>query len=178
LSEAVRAFKGGKEMLTQENLTRFKEAVAHYENVPGALIPVMHEAQEIFSCLSYEVERVIADELNVPLADVYGVATFYSRFALEPKGEYQINVCMGTACYVKGSQQILDKIIDMLKIEVGRSTPDGLFSLEAGRCFGCCGLAPVMTINEEVYGQLTVDKAERIIKSYLKKTGGAQDEVA
>ena len=159
-------------MLAQEKLARFKEAAARYEGVPGALIPVMHEAQEIFGCLSYDVEKVIADELDVPLADVYGVATFYSRFALEPKGQYQINVCMGTACYVKGAQQILDKIIDMLKIDIDQTTPDGIFSLEAGRCFGCCGLAPVMTINEKVYGQLTVDSTEKLIRAYLREAEG------
>jgi putative GTP pyrophosphokinase len=151
-------------MLTQEKLAQFREAAAVYKDTAGALIPVMHEAQEIFGCLSYEVEKTIAEAMNVPLADIYGVATFYSRFNLAPKGRYQINVCMGTACYVKGAQQILDKITDMLGVTVGQTTADGEFSLEAGRCFGCCGLAPVVTVNEEVYGQLTVDKAEKIIK--------------
>jgi NADH:ubiquinone oxidoreductase subunit E len=160
-------------MLAPEKLKQFQEVVAANKDKDGALIPVMHEAQEIFGHLDYEVEKTIAEEMKVSLADVYGVATFYSKFHLEPKGKTQINVCMGTACYVKGAQMILDKISDMLKIKVGHTTPDGEFSLEATRCIGACGLAPVMTINEDVYGQLTVDKAERIIKEYLAKVAKA-----
>jgi NADH:ubiquinone oxidoreductase subunit E len=159
-------------MLTEEKKARFREIAAAAKGTRGALIPVMHEAQELFGCLDYEVETLVSQEMGVPLADVYGVATFYSKFHLEAKGEYQINVCLGTACYVKGAQMILDKIEDMLKIKVGHTTEDGRFSLEATRCIGACGLAPVMTVNDEVYGQLTVDKAEKIIRQYLKKAGG------
>ncbi|MDR1321599.1 MAG: NAD(P)H-dependent oxidoreductase subunit E [Gracilibacteraceae bacterium] len=161
-------------MLTQESLVRFRGAVSAYKDTPGSLIQVMHEAQGIFGCLSYEVEKTIAEEMNMPLADIYGVATFYSRFNLEPKGLYQINVCMGTACYVRGAQMILDKIIDMLGVGVGHTTADGYFSLEAGRCFGCCGLAPVMTVNEAVFGSLTVPGAEKIIRDYMKKAAGGE----
>jgi NADH:ubiquinone oxidoreductase subunit E len=158
-------------VITEEKAARFREIAAAAKGTSGALIPVMHEAQELFGCLNYEVEKLISQELGVPLADVFGVATFYSKFHLEPKGEYQINVCLGTACYVKGAQMILEKIEDMLKIKVGHTTADGKFSLEATRCIGACGLAPVMTVGDEVYGQLTVNKAEKIIKRYLSGTG-------
>ncbi|MDR1604290.1 MAG: NAD(P)H-dependent oxidoreductase subunit E, partial [Gracilibacteraceae bacterium] len=120
-------------MITEEKKARFRAIAAAAKGTAGALIPVMHEAQELFGCLDYEVESLVAGELGVPLADVYGVATFYSKFHLEPKGEYQINVCLGTACYVKGAQMILEKIEDMLKIKVGHTTADGRFSLEATR---------------------------------------------
>jgi len=155
-----------------EKFKQLDEIIAAYKDRPGSLIPVMHEAQELFGYLPLEVQAAIAEGLNVPLANVYGVATFYSKFTLQAKGEYQINVCLGTACYVKGAQLILEKISDMLDVEVGGTTCDGKFSLEATRCIGACGLAPVMTINENVYGQLTLDKAEKIIKEYLKKVGG------
>ncbi|MDR0433884.1 MAG: NAD(P)H-dependent oxidoreductase subunit E [Gracilibacteraceae bacterium] len=158
-------------MATEEKIARFREIAAAAKGTSGSLIPVMHEAQELFGCLDYEVEKLVAQEMEVPLADVYGVATFYSKFHLEAKGEYQINVCLGTACYVKGAEMILEKIEDMLKIKVGHTTSDGKFSLEATRCIGACGLAPVMTVNDEVHGQLTVDKAERIIKRYMSETG-------
>ncbi|MDR1960707.1 MAG: NAD(P)H-dependent oxidoreductase subunit E [Gracilibacteraceae bacterium] len=162
-------------MITEEKKARFKDVIAGIRETRGSLIPVMHEAQELFGCLDYEVEKLISEELNVPLADIYGVATFYSKFHLEPKGEYQINVCLGTACYVKGAQMILEKIEDMLKIKVGHTSADGRFSLEATRCIGACGLAPVMTVNEDVHGQLTVDKAEKIIKRYLAGAGGEKN---
>jgi len=154
-----------------EKFKQLEIIIADHKDQPGSLIPVMHEAQDLFGHLPYDVQAAIAEGLDVPLADVYGVATFYSKFTLQAKGEYQINVCMGTACYVKGAQMILDKIADMLQIKVGETSSDGLFSLDATRCIGACGLAPVMTINENVYGQLTVDNAEKIMKEYLKTVG-------
>jgi NADP-reducing hydrogenase subunit HndA len=164
---------GGKKMgkgvcvCQSEKFKQLEQIIAEQKGQPGSLIPVMHDAQELFGHLPLEVQAAIAEGLDVPLADVYGVATFYSKFTLQPKGKFQINVCMGTACYVKGSQLILDKLAEMLQISVGETTADGIFSLDATRCIGACGLAPVMTVNNQVYGQLTVESAEKIIQEYL-----------
>ncbi len=155
------AFKGTKEQEAQ-----LLEAIAKYKGTDGALIPVLHEAQDIYGYLPIEVQKIISENLGVSLAEIYGVATFYARFTLEPKGEKQVAVCMGTACYVKGSGDILERIKKNLGIEVGGCTPDGKFSLEATRCIGACGLAPVMTVNEEVYGRLTVDEIDGILAKY------------
>ncbi|MCL5779438.1 MAG: NADH-quinone oxidoreductase subunit NuoE [Firmicutes bacterium] len=152
-----------------EKFQRLHEIITAHKERPGALIPVMHEAQDLFGYLPKNVQQVIAMGLGVPLADVYGVATFYSKFSLQPKGTYQINVCLGTACYVKGAQGILDKIAETLNIKVGETTPDGMFSLGANRCVGGCGLSPVMTINDEVYGELNTEQVEEILKKYLEK---------
>lgn len=132
----------------------------------GALIPALHKAQDIFGYLPIEVQNIISEALNVPLSEIYGVATFYSQFSLIPKGKYKIGVCLGTACYVKGSQAILDKVQEELNIDVGQTTPDGKFSLDATRCLGACGLAPVLVINEDVYGKLTPDDVKGIIEKY------------
>ena len=133
---------------------------------PGALMPVLQGAQEIFGCVPIDVQKYIAEKLHTTLSEVYGVATFYSQFSLQPKGEYLISVCLGTACYVKGSQKVLDKLSEVLNVPVGGTTPDGRFTLQATRCLGACGLAPVMTINEEVYGCLTPDDIPGIIAKY------------
>ncbi|HAP21295.1 NAD(P)H-dependent oxidoreductase subunit E [Frisingicoccus caecimuris] len=132
----------------------------------GSLMPIMQKAQEIYGYLPIEVQTMISDELHVPLEKIYGVATFYSQFALNPKGRYQISVCLGTACYVKGSGDIYNKLMDLLGIVGGECTPDGKFSLDACRCVGACGLAPVMMINDEVYGRLSVDDVEAILAKY------------
>ena len=142
------------------------EVINKHKQSKGALIPVLHEAQEIYGYLPVEVQTIIAEELDVPLAEVYGVVTFYTQFSLYPKGQYKIAVCLGTACYVKGSGDILDKIKEILGIEVGECTPDGKFSLEATRCIGACGLAPVLTVNDDVYGRLVVDDVPGIIEKY------------
>lgn len=151
-----------------EKFKQLEQIIAKHKNRPGALIPVMHEAQDLFGHLPFAVQTAIAEGLDVPLADVYGVATFYSKFTLQEKGSYQINVCLGTACYVKGAQAVLDKIADTLHIKVGETTSDGTFSLDATRCIGACGLAPVMTINEKVFGELDADKVENILHEYLE----------
>lgn len=151
-----------------EKFKQLEQIIAAHKDRPGALIPVMHDAQDLFGYLPFAVQTAIAEGLNVPLADVYGVATFYSKFTLQAKGTYTINVCMGTACYVKGAQAVLDKIADTLHIKVGETTADGIFSLEATRCIGACGLAPVMTINDKVFGDLDVDKVDRILHEYLE----------
>lgn len=132
----------------------------------GGLISVLHEAQELFGYLSEEVQKRIAEGLDKSLAEVYGVATFYSRFTLEPKGKYNIQICLGTACYVKGSDKILAKLEEILNIKSGETTPDGKFSIDATRCVGACGLAPVMVINGEVYGKVTPENVEDILSVY------------
>ena len=155
------AFNGTKKQEAQ-----LMEVIKKHKQSKGALIPVLHEAQEIYGYLPVEVQTIIAEELDVPLAEVYGVVTFYTQFSLYPKGQYKIAVCLGTACYVKGSGDILDKIKEILGIEVGECTPDGKFSLEATRCIGACGLAPVLTVNDDVYGRLVVDDVPGIIEKY------------
>ena len=159
--EAVIPFKG-----TAQQEEQLMSLIARYKDEDGALIPVLHQAQEIYGYLPIEVQTMIADGLNVPLAEVYGVVTFYTQFSLNPKGEYKIGVCLGTACYVKGSGDILEKIKEIIGVDVDGCTPDGKFSLEATRCIGACGLAPVFTINEDVYGRITADDVPAILEKY------------
>ena len=151
---------------TKEQEEKFRAGLADLKHVPGAVMPALQLAQEIYGYLPREVQVMVAEELEVPLAEVYGVATFYSQFSLTPKGKYQIGVCLGTACYVKGSGDVYNKLVEILGIESGEVTPDKKFSLDATRCIGCCGLAPVMTVNGEVYGRLTVDQVAGIIDKY------------
>ena len=151
---------------TPEQEAKLKEVIAKHQDDPGAVMPVLQEAQDIYGYLPIEVQTMVSDGLNVPLEEVYGVSTFYSQFALSPKGKYHISVCLGTACYVKGSGDILDKLCEILGIGAEECTPDGLFSLTACRCIGACGLAPVLTVNEDVYGRLTVDVVPGIIEKY------------
>lgn len=154
-------FKG-----TKEQEAELMEVIAQYKNDDGAVIPVLHKAQDIYGYLPIEVQEMIAQGLNVPLAEVYGVVTFYTQFSLNPKGDYQIGICLGTACYVKGSGEILEKFKSRLGIDVGECTPDGKFSLDATSCIGACGLAPVLTVNDEVYGRLTVKDVDEILAKY------------
>jgi NADP-reducing hydrogenase subunit HndA len=133
----------------------------------GALIPVLHEAQSIYGYLPEPVQRVISEGLNVPLTDVYGVVTFYTQFTMEPKGEIKVAVCLGTACYVKGANNIIDRLEQKLGIKTGEVTEDGKFSLDATRCLGACGLAPVMMVNDDVYGKLSIDEVDGIINKYM-----------
>lgn len=142
------------------------EIIAQHKDQNGALMPVLQKAQEIYGYLPVEVQEIIAKGLRLPLSEVYGVITFYSQFSLNPKGKYKIAVCLGTACYVKGSGDILDRIVTKLGIGEGGITEDGKFSLDACRCIGACGLAPVLTINEDVYGRLTVDDIDAILAKY------------
>lgn len=154
-------FKG-----TPEQEKQLLEVISAGKNEKGALMGIMQKAQDIYGYLPIEVQTVIARELGIPLQEVYGVATFYAQFSLYPKGEYKISVCLGTACYVKGSGDIYNKLQEKLGITGGQCTPDGKFSLEACRCIGACGLAPVLTVNEDVYGRLTVDDVEGILAKY------------
>ena len=140
--------------------------IAELKGTPGALMPVLQKAQDIYGYLPIEVQRMIALKMGVSIEEVYGVSTFYSQFVLNPKGDVSIAVCLGTACYVKGSGDILDKITQILGLPAGSTTPDGKYSLEATRCIGACGLAPVLTINNEVYGRLVPADMEGILAKY------------
>ena len=162
-------FKG-----TPEQEQKLLEVIEKNKDLPGALLPVLHEAQEIYGYLPIEVQQMVADGLGVSLSEVYGVATFYSRFSLTPKGKHQINVCLGTACYVKGSDKVLEEVEKMLGIKSGECTPDGLFAIESCRCVGACGLAPVMMIDEEVYGKLTPAEVHKILADYMAREGGSK----
>lgn len=135
-------------------------------NKPGELINILHEAQTMHGYLPEEMQRVIARKLNIPVSKVNGVVTFYSFFTMTPKGRHPISVCLGTACYVRGSERLLDEIKRVLSIEVGETTPDGKFSLDCLRCVGACGLAPVMTIGDKVYGRIEPQEISKILGSY------------
>lgn len=150
----------------QEKAKKLDAIVEKYKDTRGALIQVLHEVQEVYGYLPLEVQRAISEKMNIPLAEIYGVVSFYTQFSIYPKGKYQINVCMGTACYVKGANEILDIFRTRLSIDVGECTEDGMFSLEACRCIGACGLAPVVTINDDVYGKLVADDVDGIIDKY------------
>lgn len=151
---------------TPEQAKKLEEVIAAAAGDKTRLMAVMQDAQAIYGYLPYEVQCKIAEGLDVPVEKVYGVATFYAQFALSPKGKYNISVCLGTACYVKGAQQVLDKICEVLGVEAGECSEDGKFSIEACRCIGACGLAPVMTINDDVYGKLTADMVPGILAKY------------
>ena len=154
-------FKG-----TPEQEAALKAFIAERCDDESNVMAVMQKAQDIYGYLPIEVQEMIAEGMGVPLEKVFGVATFYAQFALSPKGEHNVSVCLGTACYVKGSGDILDKFKEKLGIDVGECTPDGKFSLEACRCLGACGLAPVLTVNGEVYGRLTTDDVDKILAKY------------
>ena len=156
-------FKG-----TAEQEQKLREVIAENKHDKSLLMSVMQQAQDIYGYLPMEVQEMIAEGMDVPLEKVYGVATFYAQFSLSPKGEYNISVCLGTACYVKGAGDIFNKLSEKLGIGADECTPDGRYSLTACRCIGACGLAPVLTVNEEVYGRLTVDDVDGILEKYGK----------
>lgn len=150
---------------TKEQEEKLNKILKSLKNVPGALMPALQQAQEIYGYLPMEVQETIADKLGLSLAEVYGVATFYSQFTLVPKGKVQIGVCLGTACYVKGSGDVYSELQKLLGVESG-ITEDLIYSLDATRCIGCCGLAPVMTINGDVYGKITKDQVAGLLAKY------------
>ena len=157
--------------MTQIKLSKCKidQLVAlcnEHGNQPGELINILHKAQELFGYLPREVQEVIARQLNIPVSTVYGVVTFYSFFSMTPKGEHPISVCMGTACYVRGAEKVLDEFKRLLNINVGETTPDGKFSLTSLRCVGACGLAPVVLIGEKVYGRVVPGDVEKILQEF------------
>jgi len=155
-----------RDNLTDEKISLLHDVIKQYKGTEGSLMPVLHEGQKIFGALPLNVQRIIAKGLHVPLAEIYGVVTFYSQFTLEPKGDFIVAMCLGTACYVKGSQNIIDRISSELSVDVGKTSADGKFTLEATRCIGACGLAPVLTVNEDVYGRLVEADVVDILKKY------------
>ncbi len=169
--KSVHAFNG-----TAEQEEQLKAVIREHHDQPGGLMPVLQGAQEIYGYLPYEVQSMIAEGLGISLSEVYGVATFYSQFSLTPKGENRISVCLGTACYVKGADKILEAIEQKLGIKSGECTEDGMFSLDSTRCVGACGLAPVMMVNDEVYGRMTPEKVDEVLAKYMNndKAGEAQ----
>ncbi len=156
---------------TAEQKQQLQEVIERNKVQPGALLPILHEAQEIYGYLPIEVQQRVADGLGISLSEVYGVATFYSRFSLTPKGKHRVSVCLGTACYVKGADKVLAEVEKKLGIKSGECTEDGLFSIDSCRCVGACGLAPVMMIGEEVYGKLTPAMVDKILDKYIKEEG-------
>ncbi|MBQ2824769.1 MAG: NAD(P)H-dependent oxidoreductase subunit E [Clostridia bacterium] len=151
---------------TAEQEAKLMEVIEAYKDDPGAVMPVLQEAQGIYGYLPIEVQTMIAKGLDVPVEEVYGVSTFYSQFSLSPKGKYNISICLGTACYVKGAGDLMNKFSELLGIGAEECTPDGKFSLTACRCIGACGLAPVLTVNDDVYGRLVVDDVQGILDKY------------
>ncbi len=153
----------------KEKLAKLEEVIKANSDKRGALMTVLHQAQHLFGYLPLEVQEIISSKMFIPLSEIYGVVTFYSQFSLTPKGKYEIGVCEGTACYVKGSQAIKEKVMESLNISVGETTPDLNFSMQATRCIGACGLAPVMTISGDVYGKLKANDIEEILEKYRSK---------
>ena len=151
---------------TPEQEAELMKIIASNKSDKGALMQVLHSAQELYGYLPIEVQKIIAKEMDIPLEKIYGVVTFYSQFSLKPKGKYTVSVCLGTACYVKGAGDIFTKLSDELGIKGGETTEDGKFTLVDCRCIGACGLAPVLTVNEYVYGRISVDDIPGIIAKY------------
>ena len=151
---------------TAEQLAALDAVIAEHKTQAGALMPVLQKAQDIYGYLPVEVQKHIAAELDIPYSEVFGVVTFYSQFQLNPKGAHPVAVCLGTACYVKGAQQVIDKFSEILGIGAGQTTEDGLFTIDALRCIGACGIAPAVTINGKVYPKVTVDMVPGIVEEY------------
>jgi len=154
--------------LSDNTVNTIKNICVEFENKESELINVLHQVQGKLGYLPAEVQEVVAKELKSSVARVYGVVTFYSFFTMIPKGEFPISICMGTACYVRGAEQVLSEFKRQLKVEVGESTPDGKFSLNCLRCIGACGLAPVVTIGEKVFGRVAPTQVKGIIAEYLQ----------
>ena len=148
------------------------EIISRYKDEKTPLMMILSDIQKEFGYIPLEVQELVSEQIGVPVAEIYGVVTFYSFFSLNPKGKYVIGVCLGTACYVKGAQQVIDKFSEILKIKAGETTEDGLFTLEALRCIGACGIAPALTINGKVYPKVQVSDVPGIVDEYLK-IGGA-----
>lgn len=147
-----------------------QEIMNKYKVEKDNLIPILNEIQEKYGYIPKVAQLEISNYLNMPMAEIYGVVTFYSRFTLEPKGEYNISVCLGTACFVKGSQKILDRLKERLQLEEGQTSNDGKFSIDTTRCVGACGIAPVFTVNDEVYGKATVKKLDEVLDKLINES--------
>lgn len=156
-----------KFVLKEEQVAELKKRISDHKQKPGPLMPTLHDAQSIFGCIPLEVQKIISEELGESIAKINGVVTFYSRFSIEPTGKHVINVCLGTACYVRGAQLVLDEFANTLKIKPGETTEDGEFTLGATRCIGACGLAPVFTIDGHVYGSATPNMAKKALQDLL-----------
>lgn len=154
---------------TPEQLEKLQAVIEESRTTPGCLMHILQEAQGIYGYLPLPVQKTIAEGLGISLAEVYGVVTFYSQFSLKPKGKYRVSVCLGTACYVKGSDKILAEVEKELGIKCGECTEDGMFSIDSCRCVGACGLAPVMMVDDEVYGRLTEKEVKSVLDKYLKE---------
>ncbi|MCT4508025.1 MAG: NADH-quinone oxidoreductase subunit NuoE [Tepidibacter sp.] len=152
--------------LNKEKFDELEDFINSLENKKGALIEVLHKAQHVFGYLPKDVQLFISKKLNVPSSKVFGVVSFYSYFTTKPRGKYVINICLGTVCFVKGADKIMEKFEQRLNIKCGETTPDGKFTLEGLRCVGACGLAPVVVINEKVYGKVTLDDVKKILSNY------------
>ncbi len=150
--------------ITEEKLSELKAAMEIHKKEPGPLMPTLHAAQKIFGCIPLPIQKIISNELDVSIARINGVVTFYGHFSVEPKGKNIVSVCLGTACYVKGSQGILDAFSHDLNVKVGDTTDDGMFTLEATRCIGACGLAPIFTVNEEVFANGSVQLVKKVVQ--------------
>lgn len=151
---------------TQEQEKQLKKIIADLKGTPGALMPILQQAQELYGYLPIEVQTMIAEGLDISIEEVYQVVTFYAQFSLNPIGKHRVAVCLGTACYVKGSQNILEELEKQLGVKAGGTTADGVFTLEATRCLGCCGLAPVIVVDDEVYGRLVPADIKGILSKY------------
>lgn len=148
---------------------RIEKILSKYDKNKSNLIQILNEVQETYGYIPENVQLEISKYLRMEMAEIYGVITFYARFTLKPKGKYNIAVCLGTACFVKGSERVLERVKQKLGIDVGQTTPDGKFSIEATRCIGACGLAPVFTVNDEVYGKATPELVDKVLDEYMKK---------
>lgn len=158
-------------MLEPKAKKQIIEICNRYKDEPTPLMLILSDIQKEYGYIPVEVQEVVSEQVNIPVSEIYGVVTFYSFFSLKPKGKFIIGVCLGTACYVKGSQSIIDKFSEILKIKPGQTTEDGLFTLDALRCIGACGIAPACSINGKVYPKLTVDKVQGIINEYVSLGG-------
>ena len=159
--KTVVPFKG-----TPEQEMQLRKIIAEYKDTEGALMPVLQKAQDLYGYLPIEVQTIIAEGLGLSIEQVYQVVTFYAQFALNPTGKHRIAICLGTACYVKGAQGVLDELEKELGIKAGGTTPDGMFTLEATRCLGCCGLAPVIMVDDDVHGRMTPKDVKTILAQY------------
>lgn len=159
----------------EETKQQIKEIAAQYKGRKDSLIQVLHIAQELYGHLPLEVQQIVAEELEIPTSTVSGVVSFYSYFSTQPRGKHVIRVCLGTACYVRGGKRIVEELNKLLNINVGDTTKDGLFTLNVARCIGACGLAPAMTIDDEVYRQVNPDKLETILARYCQEGREAEN---
>ena len=157
--------------LSAHAVKQIKEIIARYKDEKTPLMMILSDIQKEYGYIPLEVQELVSDETGIPVAEIYGVVTFYSFFSLNPKGKYVVGVCLGTACYVKGSQQIIDKFSELLGIKPGETTVDGIFTLSALRCIGACSIAPAVNINGKVYPKMTVDKVVELVNEY--RNGGA-----